>query len=198
METRSQLSGRSECQTCPRSPPCGRWSRFVAQPQYGAVMNTRQVRLSDPSVAPLLAGLAAEYEARYGPSDEMGAAHEVEFDPPSGLFLAVVTDGIVIAGGGYRYFSPGVCEVKRMWTQAAHRRHGYASTLLRALEEAARAAGYTALRLETGPAQPEAAAMYTSHGYRRIPVYGRYPAALAFEKSLPVEPGTVGLTFSSR
>jgi ribosomal protein S18 acetylase RimI-like enzyme len=73
-----------------------------------------------------------------------------------------------------------------MWTHAAHRRQGYASTLLRALEEAARAAGYVALWLETGPAQPEAVALYTSHGDRRIPVYGRYRAALAFEKTLDV------------
>jgi GNAT superfamily N-acetyltransferase len=147
-------------------------------------MEIHQVRLSDPTIAPLLAGLEAEYEARYGPSDEMAAAGEAEFDPPTGLFLALVDDGIVIAGGGYRRLAPGRCEVKRMWTAAGRRRQGHASTLLRALEDAARTAGYTTLWLETGPAQPEAAAMYASHGYRRIPVYGRYRAALAFEKLL--------------
>jgi GNAT superfamily N-acetyltransferase len=147
-------------------------------------VNIRQVRLSDPTVMPLLAGLAAEYEARYGPGDEMAAAGEAEFDPPSGLFLALVNDGVVMAGGGYRRVSPGTCEVKRMWTDEAHRRHGHASTVLRALEDAARAAGYTALRLETGPAQPEAVALYITRGYRRVPVFGRYPDALAFEKAL--------------
>jgi GNAT superfamily N-acetyltransferase len=147
-------------------------------------MEIHQVRLSDPAIAPLLAGLEAEYEARYGPSDEMAAAGEAEFDPPTGLFLALVDDGIVIAGGGYRRLAPGRCEVKRMWTAPGRRRQGHASTLLRALEDAARTAGYTTLWLETGPAQPEAAAMYASHGYRRIPVYGRYRAALAFEKLL--------------
>jgi GNAT superfamily N-acetyltransferase len=147
-------------------------------------MDLQRVRLSDPTMAPLLAGLEAEYEARYGPSDEMAAAGEAEFDPPSGLFLAMVDDGIVIAGGGYRRHAPGRCEVKRMWTARAHRRQGHASILLGALEDAARTAGYTTLWLETGPAQPEAAAMYASHGYRRIPVYGRYRDALAFEKTL--------------
>jgi GNAT superfamily N-acetyltransferase len=143
-----------------------------------------RVRLSDPGLAPLLSGLAAEYLARYGPGDEMAVAGDGEFDPPSGLFLALVEDGEVIAGGGYRYLAPGVCEVKRMWTQPGRRRQGHASAVLHALEEEARAAGYRFLRLETGPAQPEAAALYASRRYRRVPVYGRYPGALAFERVL--------------
>ena len=44
--------------------------------------------------------------------------------------------------------------------------------------------GYAVVRLETGPLQPEAQAMYDRLGYRRIPVFGRYPTALAFERSL--------------
>jgi hypothetical protein len=35
------------------------------------MVELRQVRLSDPEVEPLLAGLAQEYERRYGPGDEM-------------------------------------------------------------------------------------------------------------------------------
>ena len=96
----------------------------------------------------------------------------------------MVDDGIIIAGGGYRRQARGRCEVKRMWTAPDHRRQGHASTVLRALEDAARAAGYMTLWLETGPAQPEAAAMYASRGYRRIPAYGRYRAAIGFEKVL--------------
>ena len=144
----------------------------------------RRVRLSDPLVAPLLAGLADEYEARYGASDEMALAHAGEFDPPSGVFLALVDGASLVAGGGLRYLSPGVCEVKRMWTRADRRREGHAATVLAALEDAARLAGYSTLRLETGPAQPEAAALYASRHYRRIPAYGRYTAALAFELAL--------------
>jgi GNAT superfamily N-acetyltransferase len=147
-------------------------------------MELRQVRLSDPLIAPLLAGLADEYEARYGASSEMALAHAVEFDPPSGLFLALVDGTDLVAGGGFRYLGPGVCEVKRMWTRADRRREGHAAAVLEALEDAARFAGYVTLRLETGPAQPEAAALYTSRHYRRIPAYGRYPVALAFELTL--------------
>jgi GNAT superfamily N-acetyltransferase len=147
-------------------------------------MELRQVRLSDPLIGPLLAGLADEYEARYGASNEMALAHAGEFDPPSGLFLALVDGAVLVAGGGFRYLSGGVCEVKRMWTRTDRRREGHAATVLAALECTARRAGYSTLRLETGPAQPEAAALYTSRHYRRIPAYGRYPVALAFELAL--------------
>jgi hypothetical protein len=52
----------------------------------------------------------------------------------------------------------------------AFRRRGLASRVL--------------ARLETGPLQPEAAALYGVRGYERIPVFGPYPDALAFEKPL--------------
>jgi GNAT superfamily N-acetyltransferase len=68
-----------------------------------------------------------------------------------------------------------------MWTSPDHRRNGYASVILDALENAGRDRGYTWLRLETGPAQPEAHALYEGRGYRGIPTYGRYEQARAFE-----------------
>ncbi|MGH9103498.1 MAG: GNAT family N-acetyltransferase [Acidimicrobiales bacterium] len=140
--------------------------------------------LSDPLVVPLLSALEAEYEARYGSGEEMSSTEISEFDPPAGLFLVLMEDDRAIAGGGFRSLAAGVCEVKRMWTRADRRRRGLASKVLAALEDGARAAGYTTLRLETGPAQPEAAALYLARGYRRIAAYGRYPEALAFERSL--------------
>ena len=71
-----------------------------------------------------------------------------------------------------------------MWTHPDYRRRGLAWRVLAALEEAASAAGYRRLILETGPRQPEAAAMYARRGYRRIPVFGRYDQALAYEIDL--------------
>ena len=147
-------------------------------------MELRRVRISDPEVAPLLSGLADEYLSRYGEGDEMSSVADADFDPPTGLFLLAIEAGEVIAGGGYRYLEPGACEVKRMWTRADRRRRGLASAVLTGLESAARQAGYHTLRLETGPAQPEAAALYEGRGYRRIPVFGRYAEALAFEVDL--------------
>jgi GNAT superfamily N-acetyltransferase len=147
-------------------------------------MELRHVRLTDPLVAPLVAGLTREYDVRYGETDEMETVDAEEFDPPSGTFVVLIDGGEVLAGGGLHRAADDTCEVKRMWTAAGHRRKGYASRVLTGLEDAARVAGYSTLLLETGPLQPEAIAPYTGRGYRRIPYYGRYPEALAFRFDL--------------
>lgn len=140
--------------------------------------------MSDPEVLPLLAGLEQEYMARYGSADEMRRTREHEFEPPDGMFVVVVEEATTVAGGGFRRHSPDSCEVKRMWTHPDHRRRGLADRVLTALEDGARDAGYSRLVLETGPRQPEAAALYERRGYSRIPTYGLYPQALAFGVSL--------------
>jgi polar amino acid transport system permease protein len=147
-------------------------------------MELRRCRLTDPEVEPLLAGLHDEYHARYGPNDELSRAAVDEFDPPYGAFMVAVDDGMTVAGGGFRPLEPGVCEVKRMWTHPDHRRRGLAMLVLGGLEDAARQAGYRAIRLETGPAQPEAQALYARAGYHRVPTFGSYRDALAFERVL--------------
>lgn len=149
-------------------------------------VESRPVRLGDPAVRPLLAGLQDEYERRYGAGDEMARTTEEEFDPPLGLFIVVLDGPETVAGGGFRFHADGVCEVKRMWTHPAYRRKGLAWDVLGALEEGAAEAGYRRLVLETGPLQPEAAAMYERRGYRRVPVFGPYPQALAFATDLAV------------
>ena len=140
--------------------------------------------MSDPIAAPLLVGLAAEYEHRYGPGDEMALAHPDEFDPPTGAFVVLLDDDHIVAGGGIRRRHRDVCEVKRMWTAPGYRRRGLATTILAALEDAARHLGYTRVQLETGPMQPEAIAFYAHLGYRMIPNFGPYPEAVAFERDL--------------
>jgi GNAT superfamily N-acetyltransferase len=143
------------------------------------------VAMSDPRVTVLLTDLAREYVERYGSAEELSSTVAAEFDPPQGTFL-VVTDvaGLTLAGGGLRRIDEATCEIKRMWASPAHRRQGLATTILAALEASAIDLGYSTVRLETGPSQPEAAALYARAGYRRIAVYGAYPRALAFEKDL--------------
>jgi GNAT superfamily N-acetyltransferase len=147
-------------------------------------MELRQVRLSDPIIAPLLAGLTAEYEHRYGADGEMTLAHPDEFDPPTGAFVVLLDDDQTVAGGGIRRLENETCEVKRMWTSPEYRRRGLASTVLTALEDVGRQLGYTRVRLETGPSQPAAIAMYGHLGYRTIPPFGPYQDAVAFERDL--------------
>jgi GNAT superfamily N-acetyltransferase len=140
--------------------------------------------MSDSEVEALLTGLAEEYERRYGPGDEMTMAEAADFDPPRGTFIVLIQDDETLAGGGIRPWSADTCEVKRMWTAPGHRRRGYASVVMRALEDAARRLGYRYIRAETGPAQPEALSLYRSVGYREIPPYGRYALATGFERRL--------------
>jgi GNAT superfamily N-acetyltransferase len=143
-------------------------------------MDIRRVRLSDVEVEPLLIGLSAEYDARYGENIEMTRASEGEFDPPDGLFVVLMDGPTTAAGGGFRRHNPSTCEVKRMWTCPPYRRRGLATSVLDTLEEAAREAGYADVILETGPLQPEAETLYGRRGYRRIETYGHYPDASAF------------------
>ena len=142
------------------------------------------MHLDDPICEPLLAGLSAEYQQRYGEQDEMAMVTPDEFEPPSGAFVVLVASGRLVSGGGLRRLDEQVCEVKRMWTDEEHRGTGCATVVLRGLEEAALELGYRVIRLETGPRQPEAVALYEKNGYRRIPTFGRYPQAIAFEKTL--------------
>ena len=144
-------------------------------------MELRHVRFGDPEVAPLLDGLGEEYEVRYGSADELSSVDEREWEPPGGAFLVLIEEGVVVAGGALRRLSVDTCEVKRMWTARDRRRQGYASAVLDALEVVARDRGYSYLRLETGPAQPEARSLYERRGYRQIPPYGSYERATAFE-----------------
>lgn len=152
-------------------------------------MELRRVRLDDPLVTPLLEGLEAEYEARYGENEEMSHTEIHEFDPPRGLFVVLLDGEVTAAGGGFRYHREGVCEVKRMWTNPRYRRRGLAWRVLDVLESDAAAAGYGRLVLETGFMQPEAAALYEARGYRPIPVYGPYERAVAFEIELEPRSG---------
>jgi len=149
-------------------------------------MNLRQVRPSDPEARPLLRGLTEEYDSRYGHQSEMTSVEAQEFEPPDGVFLVILEHGVTVAGGAIRRLSVDTCEVKRMWTAPEHRRKGLASKVLDALEELARDRGYSRLRLETGPAQPEARALYERRGYRNIQAYGKYEQATAFELPLNV------------
>jgi GNAT superfamily N-acetyltransferase len=146
----------------------------------------RHVRLGDPEVEPLLAGLTQEYEVRYGENIEMTRASQAEFDRPSGLFLVLMDGSVTASGGGFRRHDATTCEVKRMWTHPHYRRRGLAVRVLGALEDAARKAGYVNLILETGPRQPEAEALYAGRGYARTDVYGHYPEARAFRLALAV------------
>ena len=156
----------------------------------------RRARADAPEAARLLADYGAELVARgrpYSPVDPPpGAAgaswvevHELE--PPGGAFLLLEEDGAPVACGGLRTLdaAAGLGEIKRMYVVPGARRRGHARRLLGALEEAAREAGLTRLRLDTNAQQPEALELYAACGYAEIADYnGSRTATHWFEKRL--------------
>jgi GNAT superfamily N-acetyltransferase len=114
----------------------------------------------------------AEVRARYGGKEEPGA-HPSAADV-SVVLVAFDPDGTAIGCGALRALGDDVAEVKRMYVVPSARGRGVSRAVLGALEDAARERGWTTLRLETGPLQPEAVGLYGSAGYARIAAFGDY------------------------
>jgi GNAT superfamily N-acetyltransferase len=126
----------------------------------------------DADVQRLAAAQQAELRARYGGQGEPGT-------PPSAADVSVVLlvrddDGTALGFGALRALGDGAAELKRMYVVPEARGRGVSKAVLRGLEEAARERGWTTLRLETGPRQPEAIGLYTGAGYRPIDAFGAY------------------------
>jgi GNAT superfamily N-acetyltransferase len=139
----------------------------------------RAVPAGEPPAADLIEAMIAELAAHYGRIDGRGAptATPGELGPPDGRFLVIWLDGEPVAGGGLKRLGDGLAEIKRMYVAPAARSRGLARRLLAALEDAARDLGYARVRLDTGPAQPHARALYLSAGYEQIPDYNANPHA---------------------
>ncbi|HEX2073060.1 MAG TPA: GNAT family N-acetyltransferase [Geodermatophilus sp.] len=140
----------------------------------------------DADVQRLTAAQQAELRARYGGAGEPGT-------PPSAADVTVVLlardgDGAAVGCGALRDLGDGAAELKRMFVVPAARGRGISKAVLAALETAARERGWTTLRLETGPRQPEAVALYERAGYRAIEAFGAYRD----------DPGAAGSLFYER
>jgi GNAT superfamily N-acetyltransferase len=152
---------------------------------------------TDPRAQPLIDDLARDYDERYGLNDGVPSSFELRRYPADqfaehngGIFVLLVRDGVVIAGGAYKRVSDAAAEVKRVWTHPDYRRQGLARLLMAQLESAAATSGYTEVELTTGARQPEAVAMYLSLGYRPLfDLDGDYEeiSYLSFAKTLDAE-----------
>jgi GNAT superfamily N-acetyltransferase len=140
-------------------------------------------RTVDAFVAPaseLLAAMEAEMVELYADMGmaAMPPAGAADFSPPSGAYVVGFADGEPLCGGGLKPLPDGAVEIKRMYVVPGARRRGAARALLGALESTARDLGYMIVRLDTGPRQPHAKALYAASGYAEVGNYNdnRYAA----------------------
>lgn len=141
----------------------------------------------------MLDELAVEYAQRYESTPPtvmtwLTAVPSAEFAPPDGGFIIGEVDGVAVTGGAFQRFDAQTAELKRIWTDSAHRRRGLATALLVELESIIAGRGYRRIYLTTGNRQPEAESLYESTGYTRLsePLPSHGPVfPIAFVKDLP-------------
>jgi putative acetyltransferase len=143
-----------------------------------------------PEVHALIGELNDVLGAVYEAHQRHGLSIEQLFQPQVRFFMARL-DGIAVGCGGVAMFDD-YAEVKRMYTRPVTRGRGIAKAVLHKIEDEARGAGVTVLRLETGTQQREAIGLYERMGFQpRGPFvpYAAMPAhnietSLFFEKVL--------------
>jgi putative acetyltransferase len=126
-----------------------------------------------PEVAALIAELDAYQDTLYPPESR----HQLDMASlkQSNVLFAVARDDAGHAVGcGAVVLCAEFGELKRMYVSPRVRGQGVAKKLLAALESQAIGSGCTLLRLETGPYQPEALALYAAAGYERRGPFGDY------------------------
>ncbi len=111
------------------------------------------------------------------------------YAPPRGSLLVAFADDTPAGCVALRDLGEGCCEMKRMFVQTARRGMGIGRRLADAVVADGRAAGYRRMRLDTGPRQTAAIALYESLGFRRISPYYELPRDLSdvllfFERDL--------------
>jgi GNAT superfamily N-acetyltransferase len=139
-----------------------------------------------PDAVALCAAQQADIQARYGFRDTEPGVKPSAADITVFL-VARDEDGTPLGCGALRALGGGVVELKRMYTVPAARGRGVGRAVLAALEDEARARGFTLARLETGDRLPEAHRLYARAGYRPIPCWGAYASSaisLCFERAL--------------
>lgn len=121
--------------------------------------------------------LFREYEAAIGVNLEyQGFAAELANLPapyiaPQGALLIAQVNGETAGCVALRRFSDSIGEMKRLYVRPAFRSYGLGRRLVDAVIEAARAAGYAALRLDTLASMEAAQRLYRELGFVEIPAY---------------------------
>ncbi len=152
-------------------------------------MEIRRERFDSEPARALAEALEAELLATYdGVPGSGGLPAASIFEPPAGgAFVVGWVDEEAVACGGIARYDETTAEIRRMYVVPEARGRGLSRRVLTALEDEARALGYSFVRLETGNLQAEAIGLYASSGFGPIPRYGPFasdPRSVCFEKRL--------------
>ncbi len=146
----------------------------------------RRAFADEPVAKQLINELDAGFLKFYPPEHMFGLHPNEERDPA--LHFFIIEQGAATLGcGALRILDGEYAELKRMYVRPEYRGRGIGRKLIRHLEHTARTLGIACVRLETGPEQVEALALYRSEGYTSIPPYGEYadsPVSVCMEKTL--------------
>jgi putative acetyltransferase len=149
----------------------------------------RRESFASEAAKALADALEAELLATYdGEPGSGGLPAASIFEPgKGGAFLIGRVDGDAVACGGVARYDDVTGEIRRMYVVPEARGRGLSRLVLEALEDEARALGYSLVRLETGKLQAAAVGLYVSAGFGPIPRYGSFandPKSVCFEKRL--------------
>lgn len=147
------------------------------------------IRFESPDqadVIALIAELDAYQSALYPP--ESHHALDLTTVAAEQVLCAVARDQDGLAlGCGAVVLNSEYGELKRMYVRPGNRGAGIAKQILLLLESAAKKSGCALLKLETGPHQAEALALYAFCGYERCAVFGDYsndPLSIFMQKKV--------------
>jgi ribosomal protein S18 acetylase RimI-like enzyme len=138
-----------------------------------------------PEAGALLAASHAHSAALYPPEDNF-VLSAAELDRPEVLFFTARHAGAVVGIAALRLCN-GYAEVKAMYVDAAARGLGVAGALLDRLVAEGRARALPVLKLETGPRNTQALALYARHGFVPCGPFGGYresPASVFLHRPL--------------
>ena len=145
-----------------------------------------------PEIRQLIAALDAYQRALYPPESVHLLDIAALLRPEVRFAVAREAPGAPALGCGAVVLRADHGEIKRMYVHPSQRGRGLGALLMDALEAEAFARGCRLLRLETGPLQPAALALYARHGYRMRGPFSDYrpdPLSVFMEKSLPAARG---------
>lgn len=98
-----------------------------------------------------------------------------DYAPPSGRLYLAEEDGQIAGCIALREFSPGVCEMKRLYVRDSFRGRGLGRTLATTVIDDARRIGYKRMMLDTLPSMTTAIRMYESFGFVDVASYRENP-----------------------